>query len=105
MSKCESVARADRNVEFSVNNEWYLNRLKTLTNNDEKFESLARHGGMVCVMLVSMDKKPPQDEPQGRFAEVKKKAAEQRALKNRQARENAERNAARIAKENEGREP
>jgi hypothetical protein len=56
-------------------------------------------------MLVSMDKKPPQDEPQGRFAEVKRKAAEQRALKNRQARENAERSAARIAKENEGREP
>jgi hypothetical protein len=53
----------------------------------------------------NMDKKQPEGEPQGRFAEVKKKAAEQRALKNRQARENAERNAARIAKENEGREP
>jgi hypothetical protein len=52
-----------------------------------------------------MDKKKPEGEPQGRFAEVKKKAAEQRALKNRQARENAERIAARIAKENEGREP
>ena len=52
-----------------------------------------------------MDKKQPQGEPQGKFAEVKRKAAEQRALKNRQARENAEKLAARIAKENEGREP
>ena len=52
-----------------------------------------------------MEKKQPEGEPQGKFAEVKRKAAEQRAMKNRQARENAEKLAARIARENEGREP
>ena len=52
-----------------------------------------------------MEKNQPQGEPQGKFAEVKRRAAEQRAMKNRQARENAEKMAARIAKENEGREP
>jgi len=52
-----------------------------------------------------MEKKQPEGEPQGKFAEVKRKAAEQRAMKNRQSRENAEKLAAKIAKENQDRGP